>query len=310
MTRRAEAPRGGGSDSVYGTSPVKRRYRRTNAELKALDEAIVAAIEEDWPVSLRGVYYRVVSAGAAPKTEAAYKVVGRQLLKLRRAGVVSNRWITDGTRLIRRPASWDGLEDCLRDTAGFYKRDLWRKQRVEVMVFTEKDAISGILYPVTSRWDLPLGVLKGYASETFAYIVAEEIIDAHKRGKCVFLYQFGDHDPSGVDAWENFVEKVSAFVEERCGWCGAVFERLAVTPQQIIELNLPTRPTKKSDTRAKSFVGESVEVDAVPAPVLRQMCEEAIAQHIDAEALRITQIAENDERRILERIAGDYAPEA
>ena len=45
---------------------------------------------------------------------------------------------------------------------------------------------------------------------------------------------------------------------------GVVFERLAVTPDQIHELGLPTRPTKASDSRAKGFDGGSVEVDATP----------------------------------------------
>jgi hypothetical protein len=62
----------------------------------------------------------------------------------------------------------------------------------------------------------------------------------------VFLYQLGDHDPSGVDAWRAFTEEVTGFVAERYGdaedWLH--FERLAVTPAQITEMRLPTRPTK------------------------------------------------------------------
>jgi Cdc6-like AAA superfamily ATPase len=33
----------------------------------------------------------------------------------------------------------------------------------------------------------------------------------------------------------------------------AVFERLAVTPEQIVEYNLPTRPTKPKDTELRYF---------------------------------------------------------
>ena len=40
---------------AYGASTVKRR-RRTGAELEAVDAAIVAAVAEEHPVSLRGVF--------------------------------------------------------------------------------------------------------------------------------------------------------------------------------------------------------------------------------------------------------------
>jgi hypothetical protein len=288
--------------TVYRACPVK-RYRRTNAELEAIDEAIVYAVRDEHPVSLRGVYYRVVSAGAIGKTEKAYNLIGRELLKLRRSGAVPYSWITDGTRLIQRPDSWNDLDDMLEDAAASYRRTLWHKSNVEIMMFTEKDAISGVLCPITSKWDVELGVIRGYASETFAYTVAEEIMSTDK---FVVAYQFGDHDPSGVDAWRDFQAKVSAFVAAKHCIPNMLFERLAVTPEQIADFHLLTRPTKKSDTRARGFIGESVEVDAIPASILRQIAEDAITQHIDEEALRLTQVAEDSERKILTRLAGGF----
>jgi hypothetical protein len=70
--------------------------------LAVVDDAIVTAVATEHPVTLRGVYYRVVSAGGVEKTELGYRLVGRQLLKLRRSGEVPYGWITDGTRLIRK----------------------------------------------------------------------------------------------------------------------------------------------------------------------------------------------------------------
>ena len=289
---------------TYGSSTVKRR-RRTGDELAIVDSAIIAAAEAEHPVTLRGVYYRVVSAGAVDKTELGYRLVGRRLLALRRDGRVPYSWITDGTRWITKPDSWTGLDQMLDDAAASYRRALWHQQDVEVHIFTEKDAISGVLLPVTARWDVPLGVLRGYASESFAYSVADAILAVRKP---VYVYQLGDHDPSGIDAWRDFQAKVGDFLAARYrGGVGrhlAIFERIAVTPEQIDEYGLPTRPTKQKDSRAAGFVGGSVEVDAIPPSVLRQLLEEAITQHIDAEALRLTRIAEESERDILWTMKG------
>jgi hypothetical protein len=288
--------------AVYEASPVK-RLRRTNAELTVIDDAIVAAVAEDRPVSLRGVYYRVVSAGAVPKTEASYQLVGRQLLKLRRTGTVPYGDITDGTRDLQGWRTWDSMQEALNDTASTYRRALWSNQDVTVIVFTEKDAITGVIRPVLSRWDVPMGVIRGYASESFCWQVGQYVTGAPG---VVFVYQLGDHDPSGVDAWRDFTAKVTRFAAERYTDTGdwLCFERLAVTEEQIGHLGLPTRPTKRSDSRAAAFRGESVEVDAIRAPVLRQIVEDAITQHVDQDALRVTREAERSEREILRRLAG------
>lgn len=199
------------------------------------------------------------------KTENCYRLVGRQLVKLRRAGTVPYSWITDGTRWVVRQRAYSNLDQMLEDAAASYRRRLWHDQHVSVSVFTEKDAISGVIDPVTVKWDVPLGVLRGYASESFAYNMAEQI-KATRRP--TFIYQLGDHDPSGLDAWRDFTAKVTAFFGDRpAGW-PVHFQRLAVTEAQIEEYNLPTRPTKQKDPRSRGFGGSgSVEVDAIPAPV-------------------------------------------
>jgi hypothetical protein len=281
--------------AVYGASTVK-RVRRTKVELAELDELIIEVVEQDYPVSLRGVYYRCVSAGGVDKTEHAYRAVGRRLLELRRHGDIPYDRISDGTRWVVRPRSYDDLEDALTETAYLYRRNLWRSQDVEVHVFTEKDAITGVIEQMTREWNVPLGVLRGYCSETFAHSMAQSI---EASGKPTYVYQLGDHDPSGVGAWQDFQRKVSGFIPD----ADVIFERLAVTPYQIATFELPTRPTKATDTRARNFDGGSVEVDAIPAPTLRQFVYEAITQHIDPLALAQIERVEESERSLLFELA-------
>jgi hypothetical protein len=53
------------------------------------------------------------------------------------------------------------------------------------------------------------------------------------------------------------------------------FKRLAVLPGQITEWNLPTRPTKTSDSRSRNFGGDvSVELDAIEPDRLRSIVTE------------------------------------
>lgn len=286
-----------GPDAVSGPSTVK-RGRRTKAQLAELDDAIVAAVEADAPVTLRGVYYRVVSAGAVDKTETAYRAVGRRLLELRRAGRVDYRDITDGTRWITAPTTYDSVDEMLRDAARSFRRSLWSRSSTVVQVFTEKDAISGVVLPIIDYWDVPLGVMRGYVSESFAWTVA----DGLDRTRRTVMVQLGDLDPSGVGAWRDFQNKVTDFAFD----CEVEFLRLAVTAEQIDELDLPTRPTKSSDTRARGWIGGSVEVDAIPAPTLRSMLGAFLGGFHDPDELDRIHTVEQAERASVYELAGGW----
>ena len=56
--------------TVYPTSELNgRRYRRTNAELAEIDAALYEIAQAERPVTIRGLFYRMVSRGLVPKTD-------------------------------------------------------------------------------------------------------------------------------------------------------------------------------------------------------------------------------------------------
>jgi hypothetical protein len=138
-------------------------------------------------------------------------------------------------------------------------------------------------------------VTRGYPLITYLYGAAEAIANC---GKPAYIYYFGDHDPSGID----IPRKVEAGLREFAPFADIHFQRVAVLPEQIEELQLPTRPTKKTDSRSKTFEGESVEVDAIPPAQLRSLARRCIERHVDRHALRVMQITEESERALLQRI--------
>ncbi len=156
-------------------------------------------------------------------------------------------------------------------------------------------AIRGLASTITEDWDVPLGVVRGYCSQTFAH----DAVCAIGAVKATCVHQLGDHDPSGVGAWNDFKDRVSGFVP----YAEVYFERIAVTADQIEEMGLPTRPTKRSDSRAGSFLGRSVEVDAIPAPISHRLVAAAIEQQVDAAAFERTKAYEAHERETLYALA-------
>jgi hypothetical protein len=279
--------------TVYRTSALNGyRYRRTQAELAEIDPAIYEIAEAEQPVTVRGLFYRVMSRALVPKTEHGYAVVQRQALKMRRRGDLPYGWITDGSRLRLKPRTFSSAQAALENTARMYRRDLWIDQGVHVEVWAEKDAIRGVIYPVTAEYDVPLMISRGYSSETFLWETAEGINDA---GVEAVIYQLGDHDDDGVKAWKAIMRRLREFVD---GDIDLTFERIAVTEEQITEFGLPTRP----DKTGRGF-GDCVEVDAIPSTTLRNLVGDAIESFIDPVPLRVTKAAEKSEREVLARIA-------
>ena len=131
------------------------------------------------------------------------------------------------------------------------------------------------------------------------YGTAQEIQKASEAGKSTFVYQFGDHDPSGVLIPQTIKRRLDEMCEQMdCD--PPVIERVALTEEMIANYNLPTRPTKREGNRhAAGFAGNSVELDALPPRVLRALVQEVIEAHISEHALKVLRVAEKFEREQL-----------
>jgi hypothetical protein len=257
---------------------------------------ISTVLTNEHPMTVRQVFYQLVSLGVIGKTEAEYKsTVVRLLTVMRQDGDIPFEWIADNTRWMRKPRTYSSLGDMMELTKETYRRALWHDQDSYVEIWLEKDALSGVLYQKTELWDVPLMVTRGYPSVSYLFEAAQAIATC---AKPVYLYYFGDFDPSGVDitrAVEHGIRKFAPLAEIH-------FARVAVTVEQIEALRLPTRPTKATDSRSKNFKGESVEVDAIPPATLRAIVGACIEQHIDEQVLERTRETERREREMLETI--------
>ena len=279
---------------IYKTSLTKPpRRRRTKVEMSMIEDAMYSIMEEIHRATLRQLFYAMTVRKVIDKSENQYKnTVGRKSVQLREKGVIPFDWFSDHTRWMRKPTTYTSIEQCVTETAKHYRRDLWNKAPVYVEIWLEKDALAGTIIDITQEYDVPLMVARGYSSISFLHSAAQSIAAQEKP---VYLYHFGDHDPSGVDAARDIQEKLQRYAP------GAEihFERVAVTPEQITEWDLPSRPTKKTDTRSKNFKGDSVELDAIPPVKLKELVRNVIEQHVDKHALEVMKKAEESERDYL-----------
>lgn len=278
-------------------SYAPRRIRSTGAEVRARREALLAIVAEMKPMTVRQVYYQATVRGIVDKTEGGYGVVKHDLTLMRKAGSLPYEWLADSTRWQRKPRTFGSVQQALENTARLYRKSLWADADAYVEIWLEKDALSGVVYPITSMFDAPLMIARGYASLSFLHSAAEAIADLEVPA---YIYHLGDFDPSGQDA----ARAIEQTLREMAPEAEIYFERLAVTPEQIRQWGLQTRPTKASDSRSKGFGDVSVELDAISPDQLRRLVQEAIERHLPSEQYEILKVAEESERRLINGLVG------
>jgi len=264
--------------------------------MEARRTILVAIVRSAPPMTTRQVFYQATVRGLVEKTEAGYDKVQRELVSLRLAGAIPYGWIADNTRWQRRPRTFNGPADALRETARLYRKSLWASADSRVEVWLEKDALAGVIGDVTSETDVPLMVTRGYPSLSFLAEAGEDIADADRP---TFIYHLDDYVPSGQDAARVTEQRLRMLAAE----AEIHFQRLAVTPAQIREWDLPTRPTKTTDSRSRGFGAVSVELDAIHPEDMRALVRDAIERHLPRHQLEVMKVAERSERDLLRQWA-------
>jgi hypothetical protein len=278
------------------------RRRATAWEMEQRAQFLIAKARELSPVTVRGLYYQAEVAGipGITKSDGDYDKVQQQILKLRRAGRLPYSDISDLTRWMRKPTTFNDVEEMLRSAAATYRKSLWFDSNDYVEIWCEKDALAGTIYPVTSEYDVPLMVTRGFSSETFAY----SAIEWHENdARNYYVYYLGDFDRAGQDAASSLCEKLFRFWEENPRIVEDTeinFEVLAVTEKQIQEMGLSTRKPKRNTMADQRWPHDfACELDAIDANTLRDLVRTCIEKHLPPEQLKILKVAEESERELL-----------
>jgi hypothetical protein len=271
---------------IYPASRVK-RHRATKDEMSTRRRRITEIVARDQPMTVRQVFYQAVVHGIVGKTEAEYDKIQDLLSDVRRFGEIPYEWIIDEGRYARRPYTVEGIAQAINDTRSRYRKDPRQATPEYVQIWVEKNALVGVLEPVTREYDVPLMAAVGYSSISFLHSAA---VDLSYFGCPIFVYQLGDLDPSATQAADAIEKDLRGFAPD----AEIHFERIAISPEQIGEFGLHAalRETKRQDPRYRWFCDRyrdvdvlrgallSCELDAIRPTDLRQLVRNVIERHL------------------------------
>lgn len=240
----------------------------------------------DTGVTLRQLYYRLVSEGLIPNKQQSYKTLSAKSAAARREG-----WfpaLIDRTRDIERYRHFESPAHALKWLEDIYRRERTEGQPYSIYIGVEKHGLTTQLVHWFGDLGIPVLALGGYSSQTF---VDEVAADVDEQGRPSVLLYAGDFDPSGMDIDRDFAERGACFDE---------VVRVALTRSIVDEYNLPPMPGKAEDSRSARFMLEhgelvQVELDALPPEDLRKLYQQAIDQFWDKKAYAKSRKREGDE---------------
>lgn len=246
------------------------------------------------PMTLRQVYYQLVARQTIENKRSEYQRLSNALVKARKGKMIPWEWIEDRVRQPRVVSMWHDLPDFIETVKRAYRKDIWNKQPTYTEVWLEKDALSGIFADITQKYGVTLVVGRGYNSWS-AYKEAE--LRFREQRRPVSILYFGDFDPSGEDIVRALEDSLNFF------GTSLKIEKVALKKKDIIDYNLPSDFTKRTDTRSTAFIEKhgdlAVELDALPLPVLQQKIRDSIETSLDMNTWQETQHIQKREREKL-----------
>lgn len=197
----------------------KKRFTPDSLDIVRASVEIIDRYEGmGYKLSLRQLYYQLVSQNIVPNTERSYHQVGVIISDARMAGYIDWDMIEDRGRECVTVSHWNKPSEIIETAASSYRIDKWEQQPVYCEVMVEKQALEGILEPVCRELDIPFTANKGYSSQTMMFYAGRRLRQKYlQRAKDLVPAPFRDQE-RGIDLANYMIEEgfITAYEDKGC----------------------------------------------------------------------------------------------
>jgi len=280
------------------------------ALIETCDKICTEYANQGYELTLRQLFYQLVSRDIIPNTQAEYKKLGDLVADARLAGMINWLHIVDRTRNLMGNQHWERPSSLVEQAAKTYAIDKWDGQPHYCEVWIEKQALEGVIEGICGRLDVPFFACRGYTSASEMWSAGQRLLSKLQRNKEVHIIHLGDHDPSGIDMSRDIKDRLDMFVSAHMSDARVHVLRVALNMPQIERLHPPPNPTKLTDSRATDYIAKygenSWELDALDPAELNAIIERAVKRYRDEVLWQKSVDKEEKGRRTLEAIHADF----
>lgn len=270
--------------------------------IKKANSIIQELMAAGYTLTLRQLYYQLVSRDIIANKQTEYKRLGSILNDARLAGLIDWDSIEDRTRNLESVGHWSTPEGIINACAQSFRIDKWETQPCRVEVWVEKDALVGVLEKACRKLDVAWFSCRGYTSQSELYGAGKRLAEYISAGQEPIIIHLGDHDPSGIDMTRDIKERLSMFAEEEIE-----VRRIALNMDQIEQYSPPPNPAKITDSRFEGYQRthgeESWELDALTPQIIDDLITSEVEGFIDHDKMQDAEEEEAEHRKKLAKLA-------
>jgi hypothetical protein len=223
----------------------------------------------------------------------------------RKGRLIAETWVSVGLDVTIPDI--DDAEPCACVT-GFQGR-----QPYALTMFGEKTSLEDVLLPIARRFEADLYLAAGEISDSLLYRMAK---DGAEDGRTMVVLVLADCDPAGRQMAVSIGRKLQALRDLRSPSLKFEVASVALSVEQVRQLELPSTPLKETERRAdrwrEAFGVEQTEIDALATlqpRVLEQIVTAAIAPYFDATLGARISAAEREWRAAAQQAIDDQIDE-
>ena len=212
------------------------------------------------PMSVRYVYYQMVSQHGHPKTRTGYQQISSDLSDLRWAGKVPIRWFIDETREPMGRTSTRNItpEQAVREAFGrmYVATSVWAEHGLKPALWCESRGTAGMLRRLGLKYEVGIWPCGGLSSITF-------------------LADGAASNPTHIGFladWDDDGQKIRDVVRRDLGrlGCSPDFTDIAITEEQVDEWDYPTH---QKESLREQWITDRMELEAIPIDHLTELVE-------------------------------------
>jgi len=312
-SRKSSGAEPAGEKKMTKTAYEDRRFAAKTR--RVIEQANEIMDEYGGSLTLRQLHYQFVARDLYENTQRNYKKLGDIIRNGRMAGLVDWDSIEDRTRSLYGKTTYGDPSEPINSLQYQYAEDLWRDQPVRLEVWIEKNALTGVISPATSRNRIDYFPTIGYPSISALKEAATRLNNYNNPPswkdegtvpqKVVILY-LSDHDPEGMQMPEKVEETLATMGVEN-------FEvkRIGLTLDQVREFNPPPSFAKETSARYTEYVrrygtDQAWELDALQPDVIQALIQEQADHYRDVDLWEIAVENEEASRERIKQISNNY----
>jgi hypothetical protein len=272
--------------------PGARKIR--TRKVRAIVDAAIRVLEDydaqGFSVTLRQLFYKLVSDGVLINRIPDYRNLGRYINTAKESGEIDWASVEDHTRFVRGRQRYRNTTELLTNAAEDWHMDFWAGQSLRPELWIEKDAVLSIVAPVCNEFDVPYYSLRGWGRPSDKMDAALRFSRHAKAGQHSVILHAGDHDSTGLSATENIENEIAKYMRELAGEQFASVRRVALNMEQIKQLALAPNKIgedgdKSQESRwaghvQKAGTRDTWELDALEPKVLQRIIRDEIERCI------------------------------